>query len=171
MADPTKAERAALDRVETLEDADRLRALIGNARRQGSALVERAAFLRLCEIQPAAAPGSLDHDVWQSIHALEEMLREERGRTVRLSRTRQKIARDGEAKTVADLTLKAEPSSGFADLVARGHAELTCEAVVLRHPQIFDAKVRQAAQARLAAAGLDPEEPAPDMPEPAGKGA
>ena len=157
MSDLTPDERAAIARIETQDDPAKLRSQIDNARRQGSAAVERAAFLRLCLIQPEATPGTVEHDVWRSIHALEEMLREERGKTVRLSRTRQKIARDGEAKTVSDLTMKPEPSQGFVDLIEHRHPELTFEAVVLRHPKTFPADIQSAAKRRLQTAGLDPD--------------
>lgn len=156
MAELSSVERKALDQIALLEDPVRLRALIANARRQKSAVVERAAFTRLCEVQPEATPGTVEHDVWQSVHALEEMLRDERGKTVRLTRTRQKIGRDGEAKTVAELTLKPDASAGFGDLIDRGCPELTFEAVVLRHPLTFDAEIQNAARARIANAGLDP---------------
>lgn len=150
-------ERAALDRIGTLEDPEKLRALIDNARRMKSVAVERAAFARLCFIQPEANPGTVEHDVWQSIHALEEMLRGSRGKTIRLTRTRQKIGRDGEAKTVADLTMKVDASKGFTDLIELGHPELTFEAVVLRHPKTFTDIVQSAAKARLSASGHDPD--------------
>jgi len=157
VAELTANERAALARIELLEAPGRLRAMIANARRQGASAVEAAAFRRLCHVQPEATPGTVEHDVWQSIHALEQMLREERGKTVRLSRTRQKIARDGAAKAAADLTLKRTPSEGFHQLVAKGHPELLFETVVLRHPKTFDAEVTRAARARLETAGLDPD--------------
>jgi len=157
MPDLTPIERAALARIDTLEDADKLRVLITNARRLKSAEVETAAFRRLCLVQPEADPGTVEHDVWQSIHAFEEILREERGKTVRLSRTRMKIGKDGEAKTVSDLTLKPDASQGFQDLVDRGHPHLTFEAVALRHPDTFDETVQLAARDRLSAAGLAPD--------------
>lgn len=157
MANLTKAELAALERVPMLDDPERLRTLIANARRQGSLAVERAAFARLCEVQPAAALGTVAHDVWRSIHALEEMLTDKRGKTVRLSRTRQKIARDGEVKTVADLVARSVPSDGFHQLVEMGHPGLLFEAVVLRHPREFDPAVEDAARTRLLEWDIDPE--------------
>jgi hypothetical protein len=155
MAELTKYERAAIERINALNDPDRLRTMATNARANGSVSVERAAFQRLCEVQPAAKSGTVEHDVWCSIYALEELIRAERGKTIRLSHTRQKIAKDGEAKTVADLTLKATASEGFHLLIKMGHPELLFEAVVLRHPLVFDQTVRDAAVDRLAGAGVD----------------
>ncbi|WP_127599056.1 hypothetical protein [Nitratireductor alexandrii] len=156
MTNLTKGERAALVEIANTLNPERLRTFVTNARRQGSAAVERAAFTRLCVVQPEANPGTVEHDVWQSVFALEEMLRQERGKTVKLSRTRQKIARDGEAKTVSDLTMKPNVSAGFTDLIERGHPELTFEAVVLCHPKTFDDEVQAAARARLSNANVDP---------------
>lgn len=158
MAELTVTERTALGQIAELHDPEKLRALITNARRLKSHVVEAAAFTRLCFVQPEATPGTVEHDVWQAIHALEEMLTDERGKTIRLSRTRQKIARHGEAKTAADLTLKSEPSDGFHMLIERHHPELLFEAVVLRHPQTFGPEVLAAAEARLVSAGIDPRQ-------------
>lgn len=159
----TPAERQAIARIETETDPVKLRNWIANARRQKSVVVERSAFRRLCFVQPEANPGTVEHDAWESMHALEEMLRDERGKTVRLSRTRQKITRDGEAKTAADLTLKPEASAGFTDLIDRGYPGLTFEAVVLRHPKTFDENTRQAARDRLESAGVDVESLRPNF--------
>ena len=53
--------------------------------------------------------------------------------------------------------MKPEPSQGFADLIERGHPELTFEAVVLRHPKTFSDDIQAAARNRLQTAGLNPD--------------
>ena len=156
MAD-TKAEMPAraLAFICGCTDADKLEQLIENAHGRGEAEVERAAMLRLYEVKPAAKPGSLEHDVWRSIYALEGALSSERERTTRLGRTRPKIAQDGEAATVADLVMKKQASEGFHMLMDRDMAQLTFEAVALRHPDRFTEEVRAAARARLETAGAE----------------
>jgi hypothetical protein len=154
---PSPAEAAALLRIPAMDDPEALRRMLRNARRQGSHIVERAVFKRLCEVQPSALPGTLEHDVWRSIHALEEMRGLSEQRTVRLSRTRLKIDRDGEAKTVADLTLRPEPSDGFHMLVDLDHPEFLFEAVALRHPDRLPTDVLDAARSRIVSSGLDPD--------------
>jgi hypothetical protein len=151
MADPSTAERGALDAISTLQDPVRLRATIANARMKDSLVVERAEFSRLCAVQPEATPGTVEHDVRLAVHAPKEMVTAERGKT-----TRQKIGRDGEARTAADMTLRQTALDGFAMLVEHGHPELTFETVVPRNPTTFDRDVQIAARDRLVARNIDP---------------
>jgi hypothetical protein len=144
----------ALDRIlkmiENSTDPKGLRQVAQNARKKGQLTVARAAELRLYEILPSEKPGSFEHDVWRSIHALEGTLTNERGKTTRLGRTRQKIARVGELATVKDLIVGTKkPSEGFTMLIERQMPELTFEAVALRHPDKFDEDVLDAACERL----------------------
>lgn len=154
MTDP--AVERALKLIESSTDPKALRQLAVNARKKGELIVARAADLRLYEILPAEKPGSFEHDVWRSIHALEGTLTNERGKTTRLGRTRQKIARVGELETVKDLIVGAKkPSEGFAMLIERQMPELTFEAVALRHPDRFDRMALDTASERLKAAHVD----------------
>jgi hypothetical protein len=146
----------ALQFIAVCSDPGKLEQMIRNARDQREAEVERAAMLRLYEVRPEAQPGTLEHDVWRSIYALEGALTDERQRTTLLNRTRPKIKREGEAATVADLVLKKVASEGFDMLMERGMPELTFEALALRHPDRFDEEVLKAASRRLAGAGVDP---------------
>jgi len=139
----------SLEFIATCSDPAKLRQLAHNADRQNNSVVREAARRRLYAVLPSEEPGTLEYDVWQSIHALEDTLSTERGKTIRLSRTRQKIGRDKETQTVADLILKPA-SDGFRMLLERNLLALTFEAVALRHPDKFDPAVLEAARTRLA---------------------
>jgi hypothetical protein len=145
-----------LDHIATCNDPKKLRTIAKHARAQGNADVEKAASLRLYAVLPAEKPDTLEHDVWQSIHALEHSLTNERGKTTRLGRTRNSIADIGEVETVSRLILKTKPSEGFGMLLDRGMPERTFEMVALKHTDRFDEKVLDAAKARLLAAGVLP---------------
>lgn len=146
--------KRALLQVERIADPASLRQIAKNAAAQGNDAVREAALKKLFSVSPEAEPGTLEHDVWRSIHALEEALSDERGRTTRLSRTRQKITKDGEMQTVIDLVRKP-PSEGYKMLIDRGWPELTFEAVSLRHEDRFDQDTLQLAKGRLQEIGVD----------------
>lgn len=151
MSDHTKI----LASIGASTDADQLRRFRENAQKKGVTVVADAAFRRLIEILPEQAPGSIEHDLWMTIHAFEEVLRDERGKTVRLSRTRQKIGRVGVKQTLIDFATSKAPTDGFNMLIERGLPELTGEALVLKHSGAFDLGVQNAAKQRLEDAGVD----------------
>ncbi|EKE45517.1 hypothetical protein OCGS_0607 [Oceaniovalibus guishaninsula JLT2003] len=151
-----KRDADALARVHDMTEPERIRALMANARRLNVPEVYNAAFRRLVDVQSEAEPGTVAHDFWRTVHAFEQMLKEERGKTIRLTRTRQKIARVGEVRTLADFADATKETQGFEMLIARQMPELTGEAIILRHPDDFDDKTRDAAAARLSSAGVDP---------------
>lgn len=143
----------ALARIAQSNDPSQLKTMIKNAQRHGQADVVRAGQLRLYAVSPAAEPGTLEHDVWQSIYALEDALSHERGKTVRLSRTRQMIARKDEQQTVQGLVSKKSASEGFGMLVDRGMIDLTFEALALRHADKFELSLLENCRVRLASVG------------------
>lgn len=139
-------------------DADKLRNWISNAERKGADDVADAARRQLIAViatNNIATPtidsptDPLALDFWKSITALEFELSQERGKTIRLTRTRQKIARVGVQKTLADLAVQPTPSKGYFLLKDRKMLDLSAEAVVLRFPDQFDEDVVNAARARL----------------------
>ncbi|MBO9518476.1 MAG: hypothetical protein J7493_10440 [Porphyrobacter sp.] len=148
MGPDASAEQRALNLVDRCIEPAKLKQIAQNARNAGADDVERAALLKLYSVMPAAKLGTLEHDVWQSVYALEGALKQERGKTTLLARTRQKLQRDGELKTVSDLVLGKE-SAGFQMLIDRNMPELTFEAVALRHALRFDGPILNAARARL----------------------
>ena len=120
-----------LDNIRNCDDPASLRRYMKNARDRDMAVVHDAAFERLIAVQPSAQVGTIAHDVWSTIHALEEIRTEEEGKTIRLSRTRQAIKNKGETRTVLDLVRQSTPSSGFEMLQQRDRLELSFEALVV----------------------------------------
>lgn len=143
--------------IAACEDAGKLRQWIANGRKEKQIDIEEAAFRRLIAILPKEEPGTVEHDFWRTVHAFEHVLSEERGKTTRLARTRQKVARVGEIATLKDWALSTKSTDGFDMLIERGMPELAGEAIVLRHSERFDAAVVAAARERLEGAGIDPD--------------
>jgi hypothetical protein len=140
--------------IATSTDADQLRNFQTNAQAKGVTVIAEAAFNRLLVILSDQPPGTVEADFWTMIHAFEEVLRNERGRTVRMTRTRQKVARVGVVQTLIDFATSKTPTDGFDALIARGLYGLTGEALVLKHAALFEPDVLAAARARLEAAGV-----------------
>lgn len=143
-----------LSYISTCDDKAKLKQLIANAKAKGEQEVEAAAFKRFIAIAPAEKPGTLEYDFWQTIHAFELVLTEERGKTTRLSRTRQKVARSGVVATL-EAWAQGKETEGFKMLMERGMPELAGEAIILRHPSYFSAETLAAAKKRLGEAGVD----------------
>jgi hypothetical protein len=136
------------------EDPAQLKTMIANAKARDQEAVALAAFRRLVLVSPAETPGSVEHDMWQTIFAFEHLLKEERGKTTLLARTRQKIKRVGVVETLNDWAAAKQETEGFRMLLERGLPELTGEAIVLRHPRLFPRAAVDAARARLVGAGV-----------------
>ena len=140
-----------VSRLSTVKDA---RAYLDNVKRLGRTDLYADAFRRRCELEGAGHDDPLALDFWRAIAAAEQILREQRGKTVRLSRTRQKIERVGVQKTVEDLTLAKHPSDGFAILTDAGLGDLTAEYLVIKHAGQGSAAAGAAARSRLSGAGI-----------------
>ncbi len=140
-----------VSRFTTVEEA---RNYLENVRRLDRKDLYPDAFRRLCELEGKDHSDPLVVDFWRAIAAAEEVLREQRGKTVRLNRTRQKIERVGEHKTVEDLALKKNASDGFAILTDAGLADLTAEYLVLVYRDRFSEKAVEAARTRLVGIGV-----------------
>jgi hypothetical protein len=132
-------------------DKEKLRNWMANAKRLGRNDVYQAAFRQLCRVEGRNIEDPLEAEFATVMRALEEALTEESGRTKRLSRTRQKLNRVGVRQTLADLALKAQPSLGFMKLLEFKMADMSAEALILKHREEFDEAVVAAAERRLAA--------------------
>lgn len=141
--------------VARCENADELETLIKNAGNLGNAAVAEAAFRKRISLVPTEQPGSVEHDFWQMIQAFEYALSEGRGKNTRLAAMRKKVAKVGVTQTLRDWAAGSQEIEGFRMLLERGMPEFTGEAITLRHPELFETPVLEAAQQRLKAAGVD----------------
>jgi hypothetical protein len=146
-----------IDQIAKCDDPDKLRIWIQNAKKQDADDVADAAFRKLVSIVPSEKPGTVEFDFWQMVNALEQTLTEERGKTTRLARTRQKVERVGERQVLTDWAFGKSETKGFGMLLERGMPEFTGEAIVLKHSGEFEADVVAAARKRLEDSGVDTE--------------
>ena len=144
-----------LDLIATCDDPEKLQTWRANARRAGRVDVADAAFRRRIAILPEERPGTVEHDFWQTVHAFEHILTEERGKTVRLSRTRQMVGRVGVVATLKSWAKRTSDTDGFTMLMERNMPKLTGEAIVLRHASQFEPEIVAAARNRLEKAGVN----------------
>jgi hypothetical protein len=135
-------------------DRKRLRNWMANARRLGREDVYADAFRQLCRVEGRDISDPLEAEFATVMRALEEALSQESGTTKRLSRTRQKLGRVGVRKTLADLALKPQPSTGFLKLLEFGMADMSAEMLILKYEGEFEEGVIAAARKRLSEYGL-----------------
>jgi len=150
-----KSDTKILAFIERCENPAELESLIRNATGLGNMVVAEKAFRKRISLVPVETPGTMEHDFWQTVHAFEYALSAERGRTVKLSRTRQKVADVGVAQTLRNWAPGSQEAAGFQMLLARGMPEFTGEATTLRHPEHFEPQILEAARERLTKAGVD----------------
>lgn len=147
-----------LTNITNCQDPARLRVYMKNAQARGADEIYDAAFHQLIQVQPTAQVGTVARDARRTIHAFEELLRFERGKTVRLSRTRQAIKNKGEVRTVTDLVLGKNASGGFAMLQERNLLKMSFEAIVIARSDHFAVDVVERARTRLVYANVDLDE-------------
>ncbi|WP_226780942.1 hypothetical protein [Oceaniglobus trochenteri] len=152
---------AALAAVKKMEAPEGLRRMMANARLKGVEKVHDAAFKRLAHVQAEGDPGSVEHGMWSAINAIEEIKRDDAGKTVRLSFLRRDIQKLGMVPAMDKLVSKDSPSERFEELIARHFPELTAEAVVMRHADKFSEGAVARSTERLSDAGIDPTTLAP----------
>lgn len=144
--------------IASCNEPERLRRFMSNAEDRGVVELYEQARSRLFDIQASTeceTAGTVEYEVWESIHALEYVRTKEAGKTIRLSRTRQAIGGKGIRQTLVDIVRKKGPSEGFDMLRDRNMLKHSFEAIVLRHLGDFDDSVIEAARERLVAAGCD----------------
>jgi hypothetical protein len=140
-----------------LTDVSQLRNLIENAKRHDRQDIVAACVDRLVELgaSSAGAASKVEEECWKAIFAAEEFATQQKGRTVRLSRTRQKVARVGVIATISDLAGSPKVQEGFDILKTGNRLDLSFEAIAVRNPDVFESAVRSIAAGKLRDAGFN----------------
>jgi len=141
---------------ESLSDPKLIRVLLENASRKGRNDLVLECQVRLAQLEGARYKAPLEREFWAAIATAEELASAKNGKTTRLTRTRQKVARVGIKRCLEDWAFHKGTTTGFDILVDGGHPELTGEAIVIRHSDEFSAEAVAAAQQRLIKHGVDP---------------
>lgn len=92
-------------------------------------------------------------ELWTAVNALEAARTEEAGKTIRLSRTRQVMAKKSAHEILSGWALAKSETDGFSMLKDRAMLDLSGEAIILRHAERFDEEIVEAARSRLKSAG------------------
>lgn len=138
----------------TINDPKLVRTLLENARRAGRSDLVLACQTRLAELAGQGFDSQLEREFWTAVTVAEELATERNGRTTRLARTRQKEKRVGVVQCLIDWATDPKVTQGFTILVGAGRADLTGEAIVVRHRDKFPAHAVLAAQQKLREYGV-----------------
>ena len=139
----------------SLADPRLVRNLLENAKKRGRADIVLKCQARLAHLEGAKYSSQLEREFWTAVAAAEELATLRNGKTIRLSRTRQKAARVGFNQCLEDWAFHKGTTDGFDLLVEGGYPELTGEAIVIRYPDEFSEAAVKAAKKRLLDHGIE----------------
>jgi hypothetical protein len=132
-----------------------LRNLMANAKRLGHEDIWREAFRRLCVLEGLNYDDPLEQDFYAMLTAYEELLTAKNGKRQPAIRTRQKLRNKGVVQCLEDWATNASVTQGFQMLVENGLAELTGEALVMKHSNRFSERAVVSATNRLRQHGIN----------------
>lgn len=139
-------------------EPEKLRKLMANARRLGHDEYAFEIRMRIAELAGLPYRDPLERAFWTAVSYAEEVKTETTGRTSRLSGTRQKHKKYGAVRCLGDWAMEPNTTEGFDSLIEHQRAELSGEAIVVRHAEKFSVEAVASAAAKLAAHGVTREQ-------------
>lgn len=111
----------------------------------------KAAKRRSVELKAAEHGASTDaeREALEAVYAYERVLSEQRGKTIRASRTWQMIKRHGIIGAVERAVDRKDTTPAYQMLVDLGMQDFAFEAVILRHPSVFSDTAVERSQKRM----------------------
>ncbi len=111
----------------------------------------RKARRRAVELRAAAhgATSEAEREALEAVYAYEKVLSEKHGKNVRASRTWPMIERHGIIMAVERAVNRSQGTAGYKALVDMGMQDFAFEAVICRHPSVFNPEALKRSQDRL----------------------
>ena len=111
----------------------------------------REAHRRAVELRAAThgATNKAEREALEAVYAYEKVLSAKHGRNMRASRTWPMIERHGIIMAVERAVNRPQETAGYKALVDMGMQDFAFEAVVCRHPSVFNPEALKRSQDRL----------------------
>ena len=143
--------------LKTSEDCEQV-ALNVEAKQPGFAIAARRKAIEIKASTHKATTEAEEHS-YQAVYALERVMTLERGRKTRATRQWQMVAKLGIIGAMETIVMNSTGRAGYDALVKLGMQDMSFEAVVLRHPDVFSAEAvaqsTQSLDALMAPAAVD----------------
>ncbi|MDB5506867.1 MAG: hypothetical protein JWR75_1505 [Devosia sp.] len=130
-------------------DPIKLRKLAINARRLGETKLALDCQLRIAELAGQPYEAGMEREFWTAVSWAEEYKSVVNGKNTKLTKVRAKHKRAGTVQCLIDWAKDPEVTDGFDVLIAAGHSDLTGEAIVVRHAEMFDPEIVAIAERKL----------------------
>ncbi|HEU4929214.1 MAG TPA: hypothetical protein VFU38_05240 [Candidatus Krumholzibacteria bacterium] len=124
--------------LKTPEDCEQV-ALNVEAKQPAFAIAARRKAIEIKASTHKATTEAEEHSL-QAVYAYERVMTLERGRKTRATRQWQMIAKLGIIAAMESIVKNPTESAGYQALVKMGMQDMSFEAVVLRHPDVFSAE-------------------------------
>jgi hypothetical protein len=138
----------------TFTDPEKLRKLMANAVRLGYDDLAFGCQMRIAELAGNAHSDPIERAFFTGIVAAEEFRTADNGRSTKLINIRARHKKFGAIRVLSEIMMTPELSDGFAKLVEHKRADLTGEAIVLKHEDSFSVDVVNAARKKLMDQGV-----------------
>lgn len=139
------------ERVKKIKTPEACEKFIKNALRLGHPELALEAQRRAIELRAEShsAVTQAEKESLQAIYAYEQLLTEKNGRRTRATRTWQMIDRHGIIESVNRVVARKDDAQGYKLLKEKSMEDLSFEAVVIRHPQVFSEEAVEYSKRRI----------------------
>lgn len=139
------------EKIANLPNVESCEKFAKNAEEHGRSDLAQAAHRRAVELGASSHEAKTDaeKECLQAVYAYERTLKAKHGKAVRASYTWRMINRVGIIPAVERAVNKQHDAAGYSALAEMGLENVSFEAVVIRHPELFSPEAVQRSKERL----------------------